>query len=61
MKPLKEGTRWDGGEKVFVVLQEVEADDGHKWVYYREERGNPPREYSCYKESFLQRFRPLPE
>ena len=61
MKPLNEGSRWDGTNKVFVVISEVEAEDGHEWVYYREEKGNPPKEYSCYKESFLQRFRPLPE
>jgi len=61
MKPVSEGTKWRGIDKVFIVLAEVEADDGHKWVYYREELGNPPREYSCYKESFLQRFTPLPD
>jgi hypothetical protein len=30
-------------------------------VHYRDDQGNPPREYSCYLESFLQRFRQLPE
>ena len=61
MQSLKEGSRWDGGERVFVIINEVVTEDGHTWVHYREERGNPPREYSCYKESFLLRFRPLPE
>lgn len=62
MRPIREGTKWWAGDsKVFVVISEVEADDGHKWVYYRDERGEPPREYSCYKESFLMRFRALPE
>jgi hypothetical protein len=61
MTLLKEGTRWDGGNKVFVIISEVDADDGHKWIHYREEKGNPPKEYSCYTESFLQRFRPLPD
>jgi hypothetical protein len=61
MTLLKEASRWDGGEKVFVIISEVEADDGHQWVHYREETGTPPNEYSCYRESFLQRFRPLPD
>jgi len=61
MKPLKEGSRWDGSDKVFVVISEVKTEDGHEWVHYREDKGVPPKEYSCYKESFLQRFRPLPE
>ena len=56
MKLLKEGSRWGAGDrKVFVVISEVTTDDGHEWVYYRDEAGNPPREYSCYKESFLSR------
>jgi hypothetical protein len=60
---IKEGTRWSGtsgDSKVFVVLHEVETD-GHVWIHYRESAGDPPKEYSCYLESFLQRFRPLPE
>jgi hypothetical protein len=61
IKSIKQGTKWTGIDKEFVVIAEVEATDGHEWVYYRDAKGNPPREYSCYKESFLQRFRPLPE
>ena len=57
MRPIREGTKWSGSDsKIFVVISEVEMEDGHKWVYYRDEKGNPPREYSCYKESFLLRF-----
>ena len=55
------GSRWWAGEgKKFVVLAVVEQE-GHTWVYYRDEAGAPPREYSCYQESFLQRFSQLPE
>jgi hypothetical protein len=60
MKPVREGTKWGSADnKVFVVIHEVEADDGHKWVYYRDAVGNPPREYSCYADSFIQRFTPV--
>ena len=57
---IKQGSRWGGTDKVFVVLHEIETD-GHDWIHYRDDKGDPPREYSCYKESFLLRFRPLPE
>ena len=58
---IKEGSRWWAGDtKKFVVLHLVERD-GNTWVHYRDALGNPPREYSCYKESFLQRFDPVPE
>lgn len=56
IKPL---TRWSGGdEKIFVVLYVLETD-GHVWVHYRNEKTG--QEYNCYQESFLTRFRPLPE
>jgi hypothetical protein len=57
----KDGSRWWASDgKKFVVLHTLDQD-GHTWVHYRDEIGNPPREYSCYQESFLQRFNPLPE
>lgn len=62
MRPIREGTRWRSTDAAtFVVISEVEMEDGHKWVYYRDEKGNPPREYSCYKESFLLRFSSTPD
>lgn len=62
LRPIRPGTRWWGGtSNEFIVIAEHEADDGHKWIYYRDAKGDPPREYSCYKESFIQRFSPLPE
>lgn len=59
---IKEGSRWTGSDysKKFVVLSEVQLDDG-VWVHYRDEQGNPPKEYSCYRDSFLLRFTALPE
>ena len=59
---IKEGSRWTGTnyDKKFIVLSEVQLDDG-VWIHYRDEQGNPPKEYSCYKDSFLSRFTALPE
>ena len=63
---IKEGSRWwAGDDKRFVVLHIVEQD-GKTWVHYRNDNGNVfssagCKEYSCYKESFLERFSPLPE
>jgi hypothetical protein len=62
---IKVGSRWSGTDKEFIVLAVVKQE-GHSWVHYREDLGiKVPvlqcREYSCYEESFLLRFRPLPE
>lgn len=60
---VKEGSKWSGsnGQK-FHVIHIVELE-GHTWVHYI--RDNSPedsiREYSCYIESFLSRFNPIPE
>ena len=53
---VKEGSKWTSTEDSFVVLHTVEIDD-HIWVHYRKE--NNEREYSCYLESFLERFTPV--
>ena len=59
---IKQGSRWTGNDhsKKFIVLHEIEQD-GHDWIHYRDEKGDPPTEYSCYRDSFLSRFTPLPE
>lgn len=58
---VKVGTRWWGGDnKKFVVIHVIEQE-GHTWVHYRDDHRDEPREYSCYLESFLSRFRQLPE
>jgi hypothetical protein len=57
---IKEGSRWWAGDKKFIILHIIEQD-GHNWVHYRDEKGDPPLEYSCYLDSFLSRFRKLPE
>jgi hypothetical protein len=62
---IKVGSLWESVDKRFRVISVTELD-GHTWVHYREDLGiKVPalqcREYSCYEESFLLRFRPLPE
>lgn len=62
MKNVTVGSRWWAGEdKRFVVIAVVEQA-GHTWVHYRDDKNKEsPREYSCYIESFLDRFTGLPE
>lgn len=60
----KDGSRWSGSDNsVFHVLHTI-VIDGQIWVHYIKEttkETNEAREYSCYLESFLERFRALPE
>ena len=49
----KDGSKWTGINEVFVVLHTIELD-GNIWVHYRKECNET--EYSCYVESFLERF-----
>lgn len=63
MTIIREGSRWDSGDgKIFRVLQIVQIE-GYTWVHYIKDNvsADEDREYSCYLESFLSRFRPLPE
>jgi hypothetical protein len=60
---VKEGSRWTGNNgDLFHVLSVVELE-GHTWVHYIKEKApeDSNREYSCYIESFLSRFRAIPE
>ena len=61
---IKDGSCWAGSSgKVFLVLNRVELD-GQVWIYYRDYRHNTEdevQEYSCYEESFIERFHELPE
>jgi len=61
MKTLKQGSKWTGvgaGSDIFYVIHIVEVD-GQTWVHYRKNKDS--KEYSCYLESFLERFRALPD
>jgi hypothetical protein len=61
MKIPKDGSKWTGNDgDRFYVLHTIELE-GHIWIHYIKEDNKEPREYSCYVESFLQRFRELPE
>jgi hypothetical protein len=57
---IKSGSMWaSNNSKKFVVISVTEVD-GHSWVHYRDDgRTDAPREYSCYEESFMQRFTPI--
>lgn len=60
---VKEGSKWVGNDNdQFHVIHVVELD-GHTWVHYIKENApeHSAREYSCYLESFLSRFRAIPE
>jgi hypothetical protein len=57
----KQGSKWRGNDRdVFHVIQTVELE-GHTWVHYIKENAKNPQEYSCYLESFLQRFNEILE
>jgi hypothetical protein len=61
MKIPKDGSKWTGGRgDRFHVVSTIELE-GHTWVHYIKEDKTESREYSCYVESFLERFRELPE
>jgi hypothetical protein len=63
MTHIKMGSRWSGGDgKIFTVIGTMIIEDKN-WVYYRAEKpkDHHPSEYSCFEESFLARFRSLPE
>ncbi len=63
MTEIKIGSRWNSSDsKVFTVIGTM-IIEGKTWVYYRSEnpKDHTPSEFSCFEESFLTRFRPLPE
>lgn len=60
---VKNGSRWSSSDgTVFIVIGTMIIED-KEWVYYRAERpkDHMPEEFSCYTESFINRFSPLPE
>ena len=58
---VKEGSKWSSTDgKVFHVIHRVELE-GHVWIHYILENKEKSKEFSCYEESFLSRFTPLPE
>lgn len=60
---IKNGSKWHGANgRIFVVINTTTID-GKDWVYYRAEKpvDHLPAEFSCYQESFIDRFNPLPD
>jgi hypothetical protein len=61
---VKVGTRWAANDhKIFHVIDLIEIE-GKIWVHYICENADfetDNKEFSCYQESFLARFRQLPE
>ena len=59
MKIPKNGSRWvgHGSHEEFLVLHTIELG-GRTWIHYRE-KDNGEREYSCYVESFIERFKEI--
>ena len=55
MTPVKLGSVWvdTTAHRQFVVISRTEID-GNVWIHYRNNQG---KEFSCYEESFKQRFR----
>lgn len=59
---VKVGSKWMGNENNrFRVIHVIEIE-GHTWVHYIKENAleDENREYSCYEESFLTRYREVP-
>jgi len=60
---IDRGSKWQSTDgSVFQVIAVVEAE-GNNWVHYRriESEYEEPKEFSCYTESFLERFHRLPD
>lgn len=57
---IEQGSRWSDSSGVeFVVIATAEIN-GNIWVHYRKSHATdeqPAQEYSCFQESFQQRFR----
>ena len=59
---IKVGSKWVGNENnIFRVIHVIELDD-HTWIHYIKDNApeDSNREYSCYEESFLSRYREIP-
>lgn len=56
---LKVGSKWTGGDRKVFYIKAIIDIEGYTWVHYGEFATD--REYSCYRESFLSRFTPMPD
>lgn len=55
---IKSGSKWVSDDHQFFQVIHVTEIENKTWVYYRKfiSQEDEYREYSCYAESFLQRF-----
>lgn len=51
---IRVGSVWESVDARFVVIGVIKVDE-HIWVHYRNQKTS--QEYSCYEESFKNRFR----
>ena len=56
---IKEGSKWSSATGQELRVINVVELEGHTWVHYIKENVSEDdiREYSCYIESFLSRFK----
>jgi hypothetical protein len=58
---IEKGSVWSGTDgTTFQVITEVLVE-GNEWVHYRRIDNKDPKEFSCFKESFLARFTRIPK
>lgn len=57
---LEKNSLWcDGQGQKFQILDVVDIE-GKTWVHYINRTAPTSKEYSCYAESFVSRFMPVP-
>lgn len=59
---VEHGSVWSGQEGLKFQVISVSEIEGNIWVYYRrlDSEIEEPKEYSCYLDSFIHRFRQDP-
>jgi hypothetical protein len=58
---IEKGSLWSGNSRTqFQVIDQVVIED-QTWIHYRLVSSDDPKEFSCFKESFLERFTKLPK
>ena len=51
------GSFWASANGQEFVVLSIAEQDGNTWVHYRRNDRKDPQEYSCFVESFVQRYR----
>lgn len=60
---VEKGSIWSGNQGLKFQVINVAVVEGNTWVHYRrlDSETEEPKEYSCYLESFTERFRQEPK